>query len=174
MDRFTAEVGRALRRARQARGLTLRGVGRLSHGRFKPTSVAGYERGERKISLERLRDLADFYRIPSDRLLGRVLDRLDPEGRREIVVDLRRLAEEEAEEARLISDYVRDVQAARGDYRAELITLRSGDVEILARASGREPTELLGRLKGVVRRGGEGGPERPRRGGPPTSVPAGR
>ena len=47
------EVGRALRRARLARGLTLRQVGERSLGAFKPTAVAGYERGERAISLKR-------------------------------------------------------------------------------------------------------------------------
>ena len=45
------EVGHALRRARLARGLTLRQVGERSLGTFKPTAVAGYERAERTISL---------------------------------------------------------------------------------------------------------------------------
>ena len=46
---FSVEVGVALRRARRMRGLTLRAVSALSGGRYKPTSIAGYERGERTI-----------------------------------------------------------------------------------------------------------------------------
>src|SRR5512141_3377511 len=54
-------VGMALRRARQARGLTLRDISTLSGGRFKPTSIAGYERAERAISLDRFCDLCALY-----------------------------------------------------------------------------------------------------------------
>jgi hypothetical protein len=43
-EQILEETGRALRRARRARGLTLRGVGSNSQGQFKPTAVAGYER----------------------------------------------------------------------------------------------------------------------------------
>ena len=50
---FGEEVGRALRRARLAQGLTLKAVGERSGGAFKPTAVAGYERAERAIGLER-------------------------------------------------------------------------------------------------------------------------
>ncbi|MDQ2964665.1 MAG: helix-turn-helix domain-containing protein, partial [Chloroflexota bacterium] len=56
-------MGRALRRARQTRGLTLRDVGIRSGGIFTPTAVAGYERGERAISLRRFCDLATFYDV---------------------------------------------------------------------------------------------------------------
>src|SRR5574342_63003 len=53
MSSLALEIGRALRRTRLALGLTLRDVAALSSGRFKATSVAGYERGERNITLER-------------------------------------------------------------------------------------------------------------------------
>jgi transcriptional regulator with XRE-family HTH domain len=66
-------MGGALRRARAARGLTLREVGIRSRGRFTPTAVAGYERGERNISLVRFCELAFFYGIEPERLLAEAL-----------------------------------------------------------------------------------------------------
>jgi transcriptional regulator with XRE-family HTH domain len=67
------ELGRALRRARLSRGLTLRDVGIRSKGTLSPTAVAGYERNERAISLQRFCDLAAFYGVAPERLLSEAL-----------------------------------------------------------------------------------------------------
>ena len=82
-------VGRALRRARKSQGLTLRDVGIRSGGTFTPTAVAGYERGERSISLERFCELATFYNVAPQVLLAEALHPDD----REPVVDLTPLEE---------------------------------------------------------------------------------
>lgn len=63
-------VGSALRRARDVAGLTLKDVERLTEGRFKPSTVAGYERGERSISVSRFLALARFYGALPDGLLA--------------------------------------------------------------------------------------------------------
>jgi len=64
--RLRDALGRRLREARRAAGLTLREAAARSGGRFRPTSIAGYERGERSISVERLAELAAIYqRSPS-------------------------------------------------------------------------------------------------------------
>lgn len=63
-------VGSVLREARLARGLTLKMVGSLSAGRFSPTAVAGYERGERNISLVRFLELASLYGVSATELLA--------------------------------------------------------------------------------------------------------
>jgi transcriptional regulator with XRE-family HTH domain len=86
---FGVEVGRALRRARLARGLTLKQVGERSLGAFKPTAVAGYERAERTISLERFFALCAFYDVPPTQLLAEVEEAL--EGPPELTVDLTQL-----------------------------------------------------------------------------------
>ena len=78
------ETGRALREARLAAGLTLREVGERSDGAFKPTAVAGYERAERSISLERFCALCRFYGLAPDLLLGQIVEVVD----RDRVVDL--------------------------------------------------------------------------------------
>ena len=83
------EVGHALRRARLARGLTLKQVGERSLGAFKPTAVAGYERAERTISLERFYALCAFYGVAPTQLLAEVEEALG--ARSERIVDLTEL-----------------------------------------------------------------------------------
>jgi len=83
------EVGRALRRTRLTRGLTLKQVGERSAGAFKPTAVACYERAERTISLERFYQLCGFYGVAPTQLLAEIEGAV--EGRPERIVDLTRL-----------------------------------------------------------------------------------
>ena len=93
------EVGRALRRARLARGLTLRQVGERSLGVFKPTAVAGYERAERAISLERFCALCTFYGVAPTRLLAEIEEALG--GPPELTVDLTTARRPDRRNARL-------------------------------------------------------------------------
>jgi transcriptional regulator with XRE-family HTH domain len=72
VERLAQEIGKALRRARESRGLTLRDLVDVSGGRFKATSVAGYERGERNISVERFISLCEVYEVPAERLLHEI------------------------------------------------------------------------------------------------------
>ena len=89
MASMALEIGGALRRARLARGMTLKQLSVASAGRFKPTSVAGYERGERSISVVRFCELCRLVGVPPDRLLGEILRaaRADPD----LVIDLTHL-----------------------------------------------------------------------------------
>ncbi|MGZ5352909.1 MAG: helix-turn-helix domain-containing protein, partial [Actinomycetota bacterium] len=48
--------------------------------RFKPSSIAGYERGERAISLQRFCDLAELYRTDAGWLLDAILRDARPAG----------------------------------------------------------------------------------------------
>jgi transcriptional regulator with XRE-family HTH domain len=65
-------AGEVLRRVRQGRSLSLRQVTVRSGGRFKPSSVASYERGERQISLERLFALAGVYDVAPERIVAAI------------------------------------------------------------------------------------------------------
>jgi transcriptional regulator with XRE-family HTH domain len=62
---------------RIGRSLSLRQVTVRSGGRFKPSSVASYERGERMISLERLFALADVYEVAPERIVAAIAHRLE-------------------------------------------------------------------------------------------------
>ncbi len=59
------------------RSLSLRQVTVRSGGRFKPSSIASYERGERQISLERLFALAEVYEVAPERIVAAIAHRLE-------------------------------------------------------------------------------------------------
>lgn len=141
MSPLAIEAGKALRQARRARGLTLRQVSSATEGRLRPSSVAGYERGERTISLERFCDLCQLYGIAPQALLADVIRAL--EGKREPVVDLRLLASLGSAEGALVSGFIRQIRALRREQPSDKIVLRMGDLEVLANAAGKKPDELI-------------------------------
>jgi transcriptional regulator with XRE-family HTH domain len=149
--RFKEALGEVLRDARRRRGLTLREASAASGSRFRPSAIGGYERGERSITVERFLDLANLYGISADRLLGEVLERLMPEGRTEIIVDLTQLELLPGEEPRLAAELVERVRRERGGETGNLVSLRAGDLEALALASRLEPGELIRRLERAIR-----------------------
>ena len=151
MVQYAQVIGEVLRDARQQSGLTLRQVLDRSEGRFKPSVIGGYERGERSISVARFSELATFYGIPADRLLGQVLARLDPAARRETVLDLGRLEGLDDSVGGHVGGFVRRVKRDRGDPGEEIITLRAGDLEALSLASGIPVERLLQALRPALR-----------------------
>lgn len=150
MTDFADEVGRALRRVRLARGLTLRQVFSLSGGRFKATSVAGYERGERTISVERFCNLCDLYGAAPQVVLGEIVRALG--GRVELEIDLTRLEALGSAGGALVSGYVQQIRAQRSEPPSERIVLREADLGVLATAAGTTPEELAEALEPAIRR----------------------
>jgi transcriptional regulator with XRE-family HTH domain len=148
MEQVAVEIGQVLRRLRRARGLTLMDVAALSAGTFKATSVAGYERGERNITLERFCRLCQLYGLAPERVLADILR--STEGRIEPEIDLTALESLGTTESALLSGFVRQVRGLRGERQADTITLRSGDLEVLAAAEGRRPEELAEALREVI------------------------
>lgn len=140
-----------LRDARRARGFTLRDVASTSHGRFKPSVLGAYERGERSISLSRFCELAETYGVPPDRLLADVLSRLDPAGRQEIAIDLNLLTLIPGEEGKVVAEFVHRLKSRRSDYMTDVITLRSGDIEEMSLASSQTPNTLLRTIQSALR-----------------------
>jgi transcriptional regulator with XRE-family HTH domain len=149
LEHIAVEIGRALRRLRRAHGLTLVDVAAMSNGMFKATSVAGYERGERSITLERFCSLCQLYGLAPDRVLAEILRRT--EGRIEPEIDLAALESLGTTESALLSGFARQVRGLRGEPQADTITLRAGDLEVLATAEGRRPEELAEALHSVIR-----------------------
>jgi transcriptional regulator with XRE-family HTH domain len=149
LEHIAVEIGRALRRLRRAHGLTLVDVATMSNGMFKATSVAGYERGERSITLERFCSLCQLYGLAPDRVLAEILRRA--EGRIEPEIDLAALESLGTTESALLSGFARQVRGLRGEPQADTITLRAGDLEVLATAEGRRPEELAKALHSVIR-----------------------
>jgi transcriptional regulator with XRE-family HTH domain len=146
-DGFGRQAGRVLRRARLSRGLTLRDVGVRSDGAFKATAVAGYERGERAISLARFIELCAVYEIPPQRLLAEVMREV--EGRGLVNVDLGRLERLESREAAAVAEFVRQVRSARGE-RSTTVAIRSGDLAVIATAAGSKEDVLLEKIAPAI------------------------
>jgi transcriptional regulator with XRE-family HTH domain len=140
-------VGEAIREARKNKGLTLRDLVNRSEGRFKASATAGYERGERHISVDKFIELASILGVPPDRLMSDIMKRTSPETREELVIDLNRLSLIDHEDVEAIAEYIYSVKAQRKDYLSEIITLRSGDLEQLALAKGLDPSNLLQEIK---------------------------
>jgi transcriptional regulator with XRE-family HTH domain len=149
LEHIAVEIGRALRRLRRAHGLTLVDVAAMSNGMFKATSVAGYERGERSITLERFCNLCQLYGLAPDRVLAEILRRT--EGRIEPEINLAAVESLGTTESALLSGFARQVRGLRGEPQADTITLRAGDLEVLATAEGRRPEELAKALRSVIR-----------------------
>jgi transcriptional regulator with XRE-family HTH domain len=150
---FADEIGKALRRARAARGLTLRQVSTLTEGRFKATSVAGYERAERTISVERFCDLCNTYQVSPQAILGDIVRAVA--GSTEPEIDLTRLEEMGTIERTLVTGFVRQIQAQRHGSPAETIVLREADLDVLATAARKTRDELAEALEPAIRRPGE-------------------
>ena len=68
-DAYSEQVGQRLRAIRRQKRLSLQEVEVTSTQEFKASVLGAYERGERAISVPRLRRLARFYNVPVDQLL---------------------------------------------------------------------------------------------------------
>ena len=144
---IATETGRALRAARLARGLRLRDVATASGGRFASTTVAGYERAERAITLERFCDLCRIYDVRPERVLAHALR--SSEGRGIVHVDPATLEARGSEQGRIVGDLVRRVAARRGEHQGGPIAIRATDLEVFATAANRSIDELLDMVAGT-------------------------
>jgi transcriptional regulator with XRE-family HTH domain len=143
----THNLGIALRRARTELGLSLRDASRRSGGRFTASGIAGYERGERRISVERLCELAELYEAPPERLLT---DAIRPSGTAPIRIDLSTVSSLSPDMRHLIADRNEEVLTTGSDEPApDRIAVRLGDLEILAGTAGSAP-ELMQRIREAV------------------------
>jgi transcriptional regulator with XRE-family HTH domain len=153
-DDLASAVGAAIRDARVRAGLSLNEVARLSDGRYSPSSLGGYERGERAISVIRFCDLARLLGTPPDQLLGRALGIASSDGRREVVLELADLPD--SEPGRQAAAFAHRMKSSRGDYLSTIVTLRAGDLQVIADASGLDVPHLLSSLGPAVKRVGPG------------------
>ena len=152
VNRTTNSIGEALRHARKRRGLTLHDVDRLSHGRFKPSSVGSYERGTRTISTPLFCELSALYGVAPDRLLAEALATAETDTVTDVVIDLTRLTQLGGE-ARVVIEFVEQVRSQRRGPPSDVITLRTGDLMTLAAAAGVQPRDLLGILTPALQAG---------------------
>jgi transcriptional regulator with XRE-family HTH domain len=140
LEGLEAALGTALRDARNVQGLSLRKLAVRSDGRFKPSAVGGYERGERSISVDRFVELALAIGVAPQEVLGDALEHLAPRAG-ELTVRLTELGKIPSEVAALVGELAERIKLARGDYFADVVTLRTGDLQVIS--GGTQITSVL-------------------------------
>jgi transcriptional regulator with XRE-family HTH domain len=150
LEGFATALGEAIRQARRNANLSQRELQSRTGGRFKPSAVGGYERGERDISVGRLVDLAHAMGVPPEDLLAEALCRASPRTHREVAIDLVALEREPGRAADAVGEWVRRTQLQRREFFHDVITLRASDLEIVADSSGLEPRALLKAIEHAV------------------------
>jgi transcriptional regulator with XRE-family HTH domain len=143
---YARALGARLRAIRAQQGLSLHGVEERSGGRWKAVVVGSYERGDRAITVQKLAELADFYRVPVSELLpdDHAPAELEPTGR--LRLDLERLAMAPADKTGPLLRYVAAIQAQRGDYNGRVLSIRQDDLRTLAVIYDVAPAQLAERL----------------------------
>jgi transcriptional regulator with XRE-family HTH domain len=145
MSDYAKELGARLRAIRQQQGLSLQGVEEKSGGRWKAVVVGSYERGDRAVTVAKLSELAEFYRVPISELLPDATPtKYDSAGK--VVVDLERLAELPGEEVGPLARYARSIQHQRGDYNGRVLSIRADDLRALAIVYDVSPSGLVEKL----------------------------
>lgn len=152
---YSDALGDRLRNVRTQQNLSLHDVERQSEGEFKASVLGAYERGERSVSVARLRGLADFYRVPLTELMpaqgagGQPEDTAPLSGVR---IDLTKLQVTGLEARETITRFVGSIQSRRGDYNGRIITIRRDDLRALAAVLDITTGELRERLQasGIV------------------------
>ena len=143
---YAKSLGARLRSIRQQQGLSLQGVEEKSNGRWKAVVVGSYERGDRAVTVSRLAELADFYRVPVAELLPDDGSGVRHEPANKIVLDLERLYDDGSEELAYVARYARAIQQQRGDYNGRVLSIRADDLRALAIVYDASPSGLIERL----------------------------
>ncbi|HUS60955.1 MAG TPA: helix-turn-helix transcriptional regulator [Acidimicrobiales bacterium] len=135
---FSKEVGRRLRAVRRQHALSLEDVEARSKGRWSASAVGAYERGYRNLSLPRLGELADFYKVAVSSLLtddsarpasarGPAVDPTAP-----ICISIAALKDQPDDEAETVLRYARSIVSERRGPAPTVVTLRRSDVALLS------------------------------------------
>lgn len=145
---YNEKVGGRLRAIRKQRGMSLQDVHRSTDGEFKAAVLGAYERGERSLSLPRLRRLAACYDVPMNQLLPEEdTYEIAPTTSGGVAINLNRVDELDEETGAVVDRFLQRIQVQRQDFNGKVLTIRSSDVALLAMMLDIPDTELVSRLK---------------------------
>ena len=142
-EEINRRLGEHLRRLRKQKGFSLLEVESMSSKEFKSSVLGAYERGERAISTVRLARLAELYKLPLQAMRPSDGAAQEPSSTAGVALDLNRLEQATAPEARTVARYVRILQGQRQDWTGRVFRIRSEDVRALASALDRSPTDFV-------------------------------
>ena len=83
-------------------------------------------------------------KVPPERLLADVMR--EWEERPQVVVTLKSIERVNNAEGRAVADFVHQIQRMRDQANGDSISIRAGDLEVLATASGRRPEEFVRKI----------------------------
>jgi transcriptional regulator with XRE-family HTH domain len=151
------ELGARLRRVRVQQQLSLQQAAAASGGAVTPSLLSAYERGERRVTVHRLQQLADLYHVGVDELLPnmpRVVDVRPADDKVRLDLDALRASDDEFGRAAL--RFGETILRRRHDLNGRVVTLRATDLDALAAAQGVSAERLLEHLgrSGLVDRVG--------------------
>ena len=127
------DIAASLRAIRKQKGMTLKDVEIASNGRWKAVVIGSYERCDRALSLKKAINLAAFYQMPLDQLLG-LENRESAPMNRKITLDLRRVRESSTtgNNFQVLATFTNLLCAKRRDWNGEVLSLRDTDLTTLA------------------------------------------
>jgi transcriptional regulator with XRE-family HTH domain len=141
-----ARFGARLRAVRRQQHLSLHDVEVASNLEFKASVLGAYERGERAISVPRLRRLAHLYRVPIAEMVEHDERAAPAQTDRPVTIDLVALRQLQGPHAVLLDRYLRAIEVERGDYNGRVLTIRRSDATALASILQCPPDQVPTRL----------------------------
>ncbi|MGI9667248.1 MAG: helix-turn-helix domain-containing protein [Acidimicrobiia bacterium] len=130
---YNERVGERLRSIRQQRGMSLQDVHRATDGEFKAAVLGAYERGERSLSLPRLRRLAVCYDVPMNQLLPEEdTVEIAESSPGALTIDLTKVDSLDPAAGLVVDRFLQKIQVQRQDFNGKMLTIRGSDLAMLA------------------------------------------
>jgi transcriptional regulator with XRE-family HTH domain len=145
---YSVRVGERLRAIRLQRGMSLQDVHRTTDGEFKAAVLGAYERGERSLSLPRLKRLAGYYEVPVSQLLPEE-DNYEvlPVSEGGVTIDLSRVEALDETTGNVVERFLQRIQVQRQDFNGKVLTIRASDVVTLSMMLDVSDADLVGSLR---------------------------
>ena len=125
-DLAIEKIAASLRAIRKGRGMTLKDVEKNSRGKWKAVVIGSYERCDRALSLNKAVQLASFYKVPLDELLG-ITSPVKSEHSR-FTFDMRALSKNENPGLISLKRFLNALVTARRDWNGEVFSIRGADL----------------------------------------------
>ena len=132
-------IAHQIRTLRKARGWSLSQVETLSKGEISAVALGSYERCDRAISLRKLNEIAQFFEVPLLYLFGEAKRSSGTDHMSPLVIDLRRMKTLSKNLSTrgdgiliALTTLVTSIAHRRGDWNAEVMSLRQSDLLTLS------------------------------------------
>ena len=128
-ERSIEEIAAAMKSVRKAKGMTLREVEAKSGGTWKAVVIGSYERCDRALSIKKAINLANFYQVPLNELLGLTSESNSP-SREKITLDIRTASHLTHGDTGLeiLQRFASLICARREDWNGEVLSIRNTDL----------------------------------------------